>query len=158
MAETVAMGPIVPPPAFPERYEMLAELGRGGMGIVYQVRDRETGEVIALKVLKSEIASDAQILERFKNELRLAHKITHRNVARLYEFHRFVLRSRDQPRCRQNHEYASWEHVGTSLLVTILFLSVTNAMVRWLDRQSLPRRIAAIFPERSHHLPLTTHH
>jgi len=89
MAETVAMGPIVPPPAFPERYEMLAELGRGGMGIVYQVRDRETGEVIALKVLKSEIASDAQILERFKNELRLAHKITHRNVARLYEFHRF---------------------------------------------------------------------
>src|SRR5260370_15669587 len=89
MDETIAMAPVVPPAALPERYEMMAELGRGGMGIVYQVRDRETGEVVALKFLKSEIAADAQILERFKNELRLAHKITHRNVARLYEFHRF---------------------------------------------------------------------
>lgn len=88
MAETLAMAPVVPPAALPERYEMLAELGRGGMGIVYQVRDRETGEIVALKFLKSEIAADAQILERFKNELRLAHKITHHNVARLYEFHR----------------------------------------------------------------------
>jgi predicted Zn-dependent peptidase/predicted Ser/Thr protein kinase len=72
----------------PPRYEMLGELGRGGMGIVYKVRDRETSEVVAIKVLKPEIAANPQILERFKNELRLAHKITHRNVARLYEFHR----------------------------------------------------------------------
>src|ERR1017187_4972988 len=74
--------------ALPERYENLGELGRGGMGIVYKARDRETGEILALKILKPEIAADLQILERFKNELRLAHKITHRNVARLYEFHR----------------------------------------------------------------------
>src|SRR5580704_14229420 len=74
--------------ALPPRYELLSELGRGGMGIVYKVRDRETGEVIALKILKPEIAGNPQILERFKNELLLAHKITHRNVARLYEFHR----------------------------------------------------------------------
>jgi len=67
---------------------MLSELGRGGMGIVYKVRDRETGEVLALKILKPEIAAHPQILERFKNELLLAHKITHRHVARLYEFHR----------------------------------------------------------------------
>ena len=72
----------------PPRYEMLCELGRGGMGIVYKVRDGETAEVMAIKVLKPEIAASPQILERFKNELRLAHKITHRNVARLYEFHR----------------------------------------------------------------------
>jgi zinc protease len=74
--------------ALPPRYEMLSELGRGGMGIVYKVRDRETGEVVALKILKPEIAANPQILERFKNELLLAHKITHRRVARLYEFHR----------------------------------------------------------------------
>jgi predicted Zn-dependent peptidase/predicted Ser/Thr protein kinase len=67
---------------------MLSELGRGGMGIVYKARDRETGEVVALKILKPEIAANPQILERFKNELLLAHKITHRRVARLYEFHR----------------------------------------------------------------------
>jgi len=41
--------------ALPERYEMLGELGRGGMGIVYKVRDRETGEVLAIKILKPEI-------------------------------------------------------------------------------------------------------
>jgi zinc protease len=58
------------------------------MGIVSKVRDRETGEVLALKILKPEIAGNPQILERFKNELLLAHKITHRRVARLYEFHR----------------------------------------------------------------------
>lgn len=58
------------------------------MGIVYKVRDRETGEVLALKILKPEIARNPQILERFKNELLLAHKITDRHVARLYEFHR----------------------------------------------------------------------
>src|SRR5215472_4656426 len=81
------MAPLSTSP-LPQRYEMLGEVGRGGMGIVYKVRDRETGEVVALKVLKPEIAANPQILERFKNELLLAHKITHRNVARLYEFHR----------------------------------------------------------------------
>jgi predicted Zn-dependent peptidase len=72
----------------PPRYEMLGELGRGGMGIVYKAKDGETGEVLAIKVLKPEISANPQVLERFKNELLLAHKITHRNVARLYEFHR----------------------------------------------------------------------
>jgi zinc protease len=81
------MAPVQAAP-LPPRYEMLSELGRGGMGIVYKVRDRETGEVVALKILKPEIAANPQILERFKNELLLAHKITHRRVARLYEFHR----------------------------------------------------------------------
>jgi zinc protease len=85
--ETRFMPPI-PAQPLPPRYEPLGELGRGGMGIVYKARDRETGEVLAVKVLKPEIAADTQILERFKNELRLAHQITHRNVARLYEFHR----------------------------------------------------------------------
>ncbi|HXS95605.1 MAG TPA: protein kinase [Candidatus Limnocylindrales bacterium] len=72
----------------PARYENLGELGRGGMGIVYKARDRETGELLAVKVLKPEVAANTQIIERFKNELLLAHQITHRNVARLYEFHR----------------------------------------------------------------------
>src|SRR5262249_34241862 len=75
-------------PALPERYEFMSELGRGGMGIVYKARDRETGEIVALKFLRSEIASDAAILERFRNEVRLSRKISHRNVARIHEFHR----------------------------------------------------------------------
>jgi tRNA A-37 threonylcarbamoyl transferase component Bud32 len=74
--------------ALRQRYDILAEAGRGGMGIVYKARDRETGELVALKVLKPEIAADASIVERFKNELRLARKITHKNVCRIHEFNR----------------------------------------------------------------------
>ncbi|MGH9786734.1 MAG: serine/threonine-protein kinase [Terriglobia bacterium] len=76
------------PPPISVRYEILGEAGRGGMGIVYKARDRETGEVVALKVLKPEIAADPAVMQRFKNELLLARKITHKNVCRLYEFSR----------------------------------------------------------------------
>src|SRR3990167_8348774 len=70
------------------RYQVMGEVSRGGMGIVYKARDRETGELLALKVLKPEIAADQAVMERFKNELRLARKITHKNVCRIYDFHR----------------------------------------------------------------------
>jgi serine/threonine protein kinase len=58
------------------------------MGNVYKARDRETGEIVALKLLKPEIASDQGMIERFKNELLFARKITHKNVCRVYEFNR----------------------------------------------------------------------
>jgi len=70
---------------FANRYEILEELGKGGMGEVYKVRDKKLDEVMALKVLKPEIAADKGIIERFKNELKLARKITHRNVCRIYD-------------------------------------------------------------------------
>lgn len=70
------------------RYDILGEIGRGGMGTIYKARDRETGDLMALKVLKPEIAADPVVLERFKNELRLARKISHRHVCRIYEFNR----------------------------------------------------------------------
>ena len=72
-----------------QRYDLLGELGRGGMGIVYRARDRETSELVALKVLKPEIASEQALLDRFKNELRLARKITHKRVCRTHELLRF---------------------------------------------------------------------
>ena len=77
------------PHALRQRYDMLAEVGRGGMGIVYKARDRETGAVVALKVLKPEIASDAGVIERFRSELLLARKVTHKNVCHIYELLRF---------------------------------------------------------------------
>jgi zinc protease len=70
------------------RYEFLEEAGRGGMGVVYKARDRETGELVAVKVLKPEIAADPQSAERFINEVRLSRRITHKNVCRVYEFTR----------------------------------------------------------------------
>ncbi len=74
--------------ALPPRYEILNVVGRGGMGVVYKARDRETGEVVALKVLQSGLSADPGVLERFKNELRLARRITHKNVCRIHEFNR----------------------------------------------------------------------
>ena len=70
------------------RYEVLREIGSGGMGRVFQARDRETGEVLALKVLRPEVAAEPSMAERFKNELRLARRITHKNVCRIYDFNR----------------------------------------------------------------------
>ena len=74
--------------ALSDRFEILGEAGRGGMGVVYRVHDRETDEVVALKALRPELAADTGLLERFKRELRLARRITHRNVCRVYELHR----------------------------------------------------------------------
>jgi eukaryotic-like serine/threonine-protein kinase len=56
------------------------------MGIVYKAHDSVTRETVALKVLKPEIAADQTAMERFKNETRVARKITHKNVCRIYEF------------------------------------------------------------------------
>jgi protein kinase-like protein/sporulation related protein len=74
--------------ALSKRYDILAEAGHGSMGNVYKARDRETGEIVALKLLKPEIASDQTMMERFKNELLFARKITHKNVCRVHEFNR----------------------------------------------------------------------
>src|SRR3984885_1096023 len=74
--------------ALSKRYDILGEAGHGSMGNVYKARDRETGETVALKLLKPEIASDQAMMDRFKNELLFARKITHKNVCRVYEFNR----------------------------------------------------------------------
>lgn len=70
---------------FAERYEVIEELGRGGMGRVYKVFDKKIKEKVALKLIKPEIAAKEKMLERFSNELRLARKITHKNVCRMYD-------------------------------------------------------------------------
>jgi serine/threonine protein kinase len=70
---------------FAERYEIVEELGKGGMGKVYRVFDKTTKQDVALKLLKSDIASDKKTIERFRNELILARKITHKNVCRMYD-------------------------------------------------------------------------
>ncbi len=74
--------------SIPSRYEVLSQVGTGGMGIVYKVRDRETDDVIALKMLKTEIASDPLMQENLRREVSLARKVTHKNVCRIYEFNR----------------------------------------------------------------------
>ncbi|NIM59206.1 MAG: protein kinase [Candidatus Aminicenantes bacterium] len=70
---------------FAERYQIIEELGKGGMGKVYKVHDTEIKEKVALKLLKSEIALDEKTIERFRNEIRLARKIAHKNVGRMFD-------------------------------------------------------------------------
>ncbi len=68
-----------------ERYRILRVLGQGGMGAVYQVRDQELERVIALKVIRPDLASNPSILQRFKQELILSRHVTHKNVVRIYD-------------------------------------------------------------------------
>ncbi len=67
------------------RYEIIKTLGEGGMGAVFQAHDAEVDRLVALKVIRPELAGSAEILRRFRQELVLARKITHRNVVRIYD-------------------------------------------------------------------------
>jgi len=67
------------------RYEIIEELGKGGMGRVYRVEDTKLKQEVALKLIKPEIAKDKKTIERFRNELKLAREIAHRNVCRMYD-------------------------------------------------------------------------
>ena len=68
---------------FAQRYEIIEELGKGGMGRVYRVLDTKINEEVALKLIKPEIA-DSKTIQRFSNELKMARKISHKNVCRMY--------------------------------------------------------------------------
>ena len=71
---------------FAGRYEVSQVIGRGGMGMVYRAHDRQLGEDVAIKMLRAELLSgDESVVERFKNEIRLARRISHRNVVRTHD-------------------------------------------------------------------------
>lgn len=73
---------------FSDRYRIVEVLGHGGMGRVYKAFDAEIEEIVSLKLIKPEITADRSTIERFQNELRLARRISHKNVCRLYHFSR----------------------------------------------------------------------
>jgi len=71
---------------FAGRYDIQEVLGSGGMGVVYRAFDREVSEAVAIKTLRPDLGGiDPTLLERFRQELRLARRITHRNVVRTYD-------------------------------------------------------------------------
>jgi len=70
---------------FAGRYQIIEEIGKGGMGKVYKAQDKKTNETVALKLIKPEIASDKKTIERFGNEMKFARKVAHRNVCRMYD-------------------------------------------------------------------------
>lgn len=78
-------------PVFASRYQIKALLGEGGYGTVYRAFDTVLGEDVALKVLRREIIEGPSapgapsVLDRFRNEVRLARRVTHPNVARMFD-------------------------------------------------------------------------
>jgi serine/threonine protein kinase/tetratricopeptide (TPR) repeat protein len=70
---------------FADRYQIVEELGKGGMGKVYKAIDTKLDEEVALKLIQPGVAADPQTLVRFRNELKLARKISHKNIGRMYE-------------------------------------------------------------------------
>jgi hypothetical protein len=94
---------------FAGRYQILEEIGEGGMGRVYRALDRDLDEKVAIKLIKSRIASDEKMLQRFRNEIKLARKIVHKNVCRMFDLNK----------TGETHyitmEYISGEDLKTSL-------------------------------------------
>jgi serine/threonine protein kinase len=70
---------------FAGRYQVIEEIGAGGMGKVYKVQDTKIGEKIALKLIRPEAVLDKRTIERFSNELKLARKIRHKNVCQMFD-------------------------------------------------------------------------
>jgi len=70
---------------FAGRYEIIEELGQGGMGKVFKAYDHKVNEVVALKLIRPEIGVNGKAIERFKNELKFARKISHRNICRMHD-------------------------------------------------------------------------
>jgi serine/threonine protein kinase len=68
------------------RYEIRDVLGRGGMGTVYRAHDRVLDDEVALKVLRAEGESDLDLARRFRSEIKLARRVAHPHVCRIYEY------------------------------------------------------------------------
>lgn len=76
---------VVPGIDLGDRYHIIRQLGEGGMGEVFLARDRELDREVALKVIRLDLASNPQILERFKREIQLSSNVTHKNILRVYD-------------------------------------------------------------------------
>jgi serine/threonine-protein kinase len=67
------------------RYTILGLVGVGGMGSVYRARDAELDEIVALKLLRRELVDTPGMLDRFRQEVKLSRRVTHPNVARMFD-------------------------------------------------------------------------
>ncbi|MFZ0480257.1 MAG: serine/threonine-protein kinase [Terriglobales bacterium] len=102
-------GRFLPGSLLAERYRIVALLGRGGMGEVYRADDLTLGQPVALKFLPEEAAKDPALLERFRGEVRIARKVSHPNVCRVYDVGEV-----------EGHTYLTMEYVDGEDLASLL--------------------------------------
>ena len=93
--------------AFAGRYQIIEEIGAGGMGTVYKAMDTEINEKVAVKILRPEISADQRTIERFRNELKITRNISHRNICRMYHL------GRDKDTYYIVMEYVSGENLNS---------------------------------------------
>lgn len=67
------------------RYELLEEVGRGAMGIVYKAKDKELDEIVALKILPDSLSNNPEAVSRFKSEARSARRLSHQHIVRIHD-------------------------------------------------------------------------
>jgi eukaryotic-like serine/threonine-protein kinase len=133
-AQHVTLAGIGPGALLGSRFEILSVLGAGGMGVVYKARDRELDDLVALKMLKREVAGDQALVSRLKTELKLARRITHPNVLRTFDFGDI-----------DGHPFISMEYVRGITLRGMLEQSgrLPYSAAVWLARQLLAGLAAA---------------
>lgn len=68
-----------------DRYSVLSQIGRGGMGAIYKVHDNVLGETVALKTLLPQFVKDKMVVERFFNEAKIARRLAHPNIVRVHD-------------------------------------------------------------------------
>jgi serine/threonine-protein kinase len=117
-----------------DRYEVLAEVGRGGMGIVFRARDMELDETVALKFLTGDIAPD--LVARFIQEIKTARQVAHPNVVRVFTFEKW-----------RDHRFIVMEYIDGAPLRKWLARSPAPARA---DRLRLAAQIASAL-EAAHH-------
>ena len=78
--------PLGPGTILAGRYEILEYVGKGGMGVVYKAHDRTLDETVAIKILREQAFDDPSMTQRFLAEIKLARRVTHRNVCRIHDY------------------------------------------------------------------------
>lgn len=104
--------PLTPGTTYANRYQIIEKLGEGGMGRVYKVFDAELKEVVCLKLINSNMSSQKKTIDRFQNEIRLARRISHKNICRVYHL------SEEQGDCYMIMEYVPGRDLKSMIKMT----------------------------------------
>jgi len=106
----------VPGEIVAERFSVVRLIGLGGMGQVFEAVDLELGQTVAIKTIRPDLARTAEMVRRFRSEVRLAREVTHPNVCRLHDLYRHRRRGRDGDRADREVLVLSMEYLeGRSL-------------------------------------------